>query len=81
MKKVDIKKEKKEEEERRRKKEQKPKLYFGVSNSDFKSKLSNTVEGFCAPPDFRLSGFAEERWDFTIGNFLAYKAMRICTTD
>ena len=67
MKKVDIKKEKKEEEERRRKKEQKPKLYFGVSNSDFRSKLSNTFEGFCARLDyFRLSGFAKERWDFTV---------------
>ena len=42
-------------------------LYFGVSNSDFRSKLSNTFRGFCAPLDyFRLSGFAEEKWDFTI---------------
>ena len=57
-------------------------LYFGVSNSDFRSKLSNTFRGFCAPLDyFRLPGFAEEKWDFTIWNFLAYKAMRICTAD
>ena len=59
IKKVD----KKEEKERKKQKERTKTqtLYFGVSNSDFKSKLANTVEGFCAPPDFRLSGFAEER--------------------
>ena len=59
IKKVD----KKEEKERKKEKEgtKTQTLYFGVSNSDFKSKLANTVEGFCAPPDFRLSGFAEER--------------------
>ena len=60
IKKVD----KKEEEEERKKEKEGTKtqtLYFGVSNSDFRSKLSNTFEGFCAPPDFRLSGFAEER--------------------
>ena len=60
IKKVD----KKEEEERKKEKEgTKPQtLYFGVSNSDFRSKLANTFEAFCLPLDyFRLSDFSEER--------------------
>ena len=60
-----IKKVDKKEEEKERKKEKEgtetQTLYFGVSNSVFRSKLANILEGFCAPLHFRLSGFAEER--------------------
>ena len=80
MKKVDQKKKKKKKKGKEGTKTKT--FYFGISNSDLISKLSNTFEGFCAPLDyFRLSGFAEERRDFTIRNFLTNKAMRICTTD